>query len=205
MGGRDDQIASQNAVLLGDVEFQGKDISTPSVKFDKLAISGRGELLLISLVADTQRVKQIRAILSGGAKAIANASGIKVNQPGREAWYAHAPGRLLPTAEGYQCFTHKLGYGLAHALFVTRAPGFMRVVTPEFLWQELNDVRFTTPILREWLPHMEYMLRHEEKLEDAHVFNCKCGILSATTTALDEIVKEGLQQRFISIPRPSQA
>lgn len=185
----------------GDVEFQGKDFSTPAVKFDKLAISGRGELLLISLVADTQRVKQIRAILCGGAKATIQAGGIKVNQPGKEHWYAHSPGRLFPTEDGYQVFTHKLGYGMAHALFVTRMPGFMKVVSEESLWQELKSTRFTTPILREWMGHIEERLRDEERLEDAHVFNCRCGILSATTQKLDEIVSEGLQQLMILIPQ----
>lgn len=201
MGWQEDE----QAVKLGDVEFSGRDILTPAVKFDKLAISGRGELLLISLIADTQRVKQIRAILCGGAKAVAQASGIKVNQPGGEHWRAHTPGRLNPSAEGYQCYTHKLGYGLAHALFITRSPGFMKVVTPESLWQELNDIRFTTPILQAWVPYLEAELRAQERLEDAHVFNCKCGILTATTKKLDEIVSLGLEQRELVIPRPMSA
>jgi hypothetical protein len=187
---------------LGDIEFTGKDIATPGVKFDKLAISGRGELLLISLVADTQRVKQIRAILCGGAKAVASASGIKVNRPGQEDYYAHTPGRLTISAEGYQCLTHKLGYGLAHALFMTRSPGFMKVVTSESLWKELKAIRFTTPLLKEWVPYIESELRSQERLEDAHVFNCKCGILTATSAKLDEIVGLGLEQRSLIIPLP---
>ena len=43
-------------------------------------------------------------------------------------------------------------------------------------------------------------VRDDERLEDAHVFNCRCGILSATTQKLDEIVSQGLQQRMILIP-----
>jgi hypothetical protein len=186
----------------GDIDFSGKDIGIPAVPFDKLAISGRGELLLLSIFCDTMRVKAIRAILCGGAKATANAGGVKVNQPGAESWYAHMPGRLTPTTEGYQVFTHKIGFGMAQALFITRMPGFMKVVTEESLWQELNSTRFTTPILREWVPYIENTLRYEERLEDAHVFNCKCGILTATTQSLDKIVSEGLQQRELIIPRP---
>ena len=125
----------------------GKDIGIPAVPFNKLAITGRGELLLLSIFTDQMRVKAIRSILCGGAKATANASGVKVGQPNDEHWKRHTPGRLTPTADGYQVFTHKLGYGMAHALFITRMPGFMKIVTPESLWQELNTVRFTTPIL----------------------------------------------------------
>jgi hypothetical protein len=199
------QAMSQEPKQMGDVEFQGKDISTPGVKFDKLAISGRGELLLVSLVADTQQVKQIRAILCGGAKAVIMAGGINVNQPGKADWYAKQPCKLYPSEEGYQCYTHKIGYGMAHALFLTRTPGFMKVVTPESLWQELNNVRFTTPILKEWVPYIEEQLRNMSRLEDAECFNCKCGILSATTTSLDEVISQGLAQDNILIPRPARA
>lgn len=187
----------------GDIDFTGKDIGIPPVPFDKLAISGRGELLLLSIFTDAMRVKAIRAILCGGAKAVANAAGVKVNQAGAEAWHAHTPGRLTPTADGYQVFTHKVGYGMVHAMFITRMPGFMKVVTEESLWQELNTTRFTTPILREWIPYIESTLRYEERLEDAHTFNCNCGILTATTQSLDKIVAEGLQQRELIIPRPA--
>ena len=126
---------------------------------------------------------------------------MKVNQPGREKWEARNPGRVIPTPEGYQVFTHKLGYGLAHALFLTRMPGFMKVVTEESLWQELNDVRFTTPILRAWMPYIEERLRADDLLEDAHVYRCQCGVLSATTKRLDEIVTRGLAEGHIVIPR----
>ena len=65
----------------GTIEFQGKDFATPSFHFDRLAISGRGELLLVSLVAPTQNIKQVRSILNGGAKAVCMAGGVKVNRP----------------------------------------------------------------------------------------------------------------------------
>ena len=184
----------------GDIDFFGKDIAIPPVPFNKLAKSGGGELLLLSVFTDQMRIKAIRAILCGGAKAVANASGVQVGQPGADQWNKHTPGRLTPTTDGYQVFTHKLGYGMAHALFITRMPGFMKTVTEESLWQELKTVRFTTPILREWMPYIEKTLRHEDRLENAHTFGCECGILSATTQSLDKIVSEGLQQRELIIP-----
>ena len=189
----------------GDLEIQGKDFSTPAVKFDKLAVGGRGELLLVSLVAETQRVKQIRAILCGGAKATIQATGVKLTRPGDEPWQAREPGRLYPTTDGYVCQTHKLGFGLAHALFLTRTPGFMKVVTSESLWQELNDVRFTTPLLKAWVPYIEDRLRSDERLEDAHAFQCRCGILSAMTRHLDEVVSQGLADHKITILPPAAA
>lgn len=84
---------------------------------------------------------------------------------------------------------------------MTKAPGFMMVVTEEMLWRELNSPRFTTPILRAWVPYLEAELRACNRLEDAHVFNCKCGILAVTTPKLDEIVIDGLSKGKILIPR----
>src|SRR5207302_9198548 len=50
-------------------------------------------------------------IFCGGAKATCQAAGVKVSQPGADSWHSHTPGRLTPTPDGYQVYTHKLGYG----------------------------------------------------------------------------------------------
>ncbi len=189
----------------GDIEIVGKDIAVPPTPFDKIAVGARGELLLVSLVAETQRVKQIRAILAGGAKVTIQAGGVKLRRPGDEPRQARQPGRLYPTPDGYRCQTYKLGFGLAHAMFITRMPGFMKVVTSESLWQELNGTRFTTPILKGWVPYIEERLRADEHLEEAHVFNCLCGLLTATSKTLDAIVSRGLHERRILIPHPAVA
>lgn len=195
-------IVEEVEFKLGDVEFSGKDIATRSVKFDKIAINQRGELYLISLIADTQVVKQIRAILSGGAKAVGTASGVKVNTPGGAYYQAYTPGRIQISPEGYSCHVQKIGYGMAHALFITRSVGFMKVVSDESMWQELNDIRFTTPILKEWVPFIEKELRRLDLLEWCYTFGCKCANLSATTLKLDQIVSSGLQDFNLIIPRP---
>ena len=188
----------------GDIEFQGKDIQLTSQKFDKIAVSGRGELLLLSVVAPTQITKAMRAILNGGAKAQITAGGVKVQRPTDEPYYARQPGRLYATPDGYNTYNHKLGYGLAHTYFITRMPGFLRVVSEEALWQELNDTRFTTPLLREWMPYIEKQLREAEVLEDAHSYGCRCGVLSSTTKRLDEIVSEGIKSHKLLIPSTAE-
>ena len=43
---------------------------------------------------------------------------------------------------------------MAHALILTKAPGFIKIVTDETIWQELTDIRFTTPVLRTWVPYI---------------------------------------------------
>jgi hypothetical protein len=194
----------------GDVEFVWKDGGTPGCKFNRIAHSGRSELLMISVIAETQRVKQIRAALVPSQKKGGNglsiiAGGVKTNVPGYEEWHERTPGRLNPSAEGYYCYQHKLGYGLAHALFVTKTPGFMLVMSEESLWRELKSDRFTTPLLREWMPYLDTQLRENNRLEDAHCYDCHCGILSVTTAKLDEIVLDGLKTGQIWIPKEQLA
>jgi hypothetical protein len=189
----------------GGIEFTGKDISVPNTPFDRLAISGRGEMLLISLIAPTQTIKQIRAILHTGTRVNIVAGGIKVKQPSGEPYTAHQPGNLHPSSDGYTTYVHKLDYGQAHALFITKAAGFMKIVTDETIWQELTDPRFTTPVLRDWVSYISQEMRERDILEEAHVFNCNCGIMSATTNDLDEIVTEGLRSGAIHIPTSSAA
>jgi hypothetical protein len=190
----------------GSLELQWKDGGIPGCKLNRIAHSGRRELLMFSIVCETQRVKQIRAVLAGADiknknRVQAAVADIKTNIPGREEWYASTPYGLFPSAEGYTVYQHKLGYGLAHAVFVSRAPGFMLVFSEAALWQELNTTRFTTPILREWVPQIDKALRAENRLEDAHVFNCQCGILTATTSKLDEVVVKLLSRGKIDIPQ----
>ncbi len=198
-------MSDNNSERFGTIEFSWREGGTPPLKFNKIAHSGRSELMMVSVICETQYVKSIRAALvpdkKGSSRVSAVAGGVRTNIPGREDWYASIPGRLYCGSDGYHVYSHKLGYGLAHAVFVTKSPGFMMIVTEESLWQELNTTRFTTPILREWIPFIDRKLREISRLENAHVYGCQCGILSATTSKLDEIVIEGLSKGKISIPR----
>ncbi len=47
----------------GEIEFTWKDGGTPGIKFDRLAHTGRRELLMFSCVAEAQRIKQRRYAL----------------------------------------------------------------------------------------------------------------------------------------------
>ncbi len=189
----------------GEAEFSWKDGGTGPMKFNKIAHTSNHELLMVSLVAEQQHVKQLRAALvpvKGAApKVTIEGADIKTNVIGREDWQAQYPGKLRPSVEGYSIWSHKIGYGLAHALIVTKTPGFMMVVTEGTLWLELCTTRFTTPILREWMPYIEKQLRACSRLADAHTFNCQCGVMTASTKKLDDIVIAGLTTGDIVIPR----
>lgn len=185
----------------GEISFSGKDIAVPPLKYDKLAVGGRNQLYLVSLVCQAHYAKQVRAILNGGARCNITANGGKVAPPKPEAWDSpRNPGNLhVPPDSTYDMHLHRLDYGLVHAMFVSRAPGFMPRVCSVSLWRELNSDRFTTPLLVEWLPYIEERLRELELLEDCDAFNCRCGVLSAHDGNLDTIVREGLESGDIAI------
>ena len=67
------------------------------------------------------------------------------------------------------------------------------------LWQELKQERFTTPLLRGWLPHIRKELELKSLLTRCHTLDCTCCILAATSIDLDSIVEFGLKNGSIVI------
>jgi hypothetical protein len=193
-------MPQKNDTKFGTIEMTGKDVGVPPQQYNRIACDRRGQLLLLSLVAESHNIKRIRACLLGGAKVIIMAAGAKIKQASESDYYAHHAGKVLATEDGYEFYRHKLGYGMEHALFITRMPGFMRVVNSQAVWNELQQPRFTTPLLREWMPYIEKQLREKEYLTEAYTFGCECGILTLTTAQLDEIVEKGIKDRQLRIP-----
>ncbi len=176
-------------------------------RYDRLAYGNRGQILLIGVVDYANKIRAMRAMLNSAAQKLTiECTGGRVRRLSDHDYYydysGRNPGRLSPTQTGYRIYVNKLEYGLCHALFISKEPGFMTTITPEALWEELNDTRFTTPILREWMPYLETKLRKKSLLEEAWCFRCNAGFITASSEHLDTIVSEGLQTGEISIPEP---
>ena len=88
---------------------------------------------------------------------------------------------------------------MLHAIFTCRQPGFLLNDSDDALWQELKQERFTTPLLRGWLPHIRKELEIKSLLSRCHTLECTCSILTATSADLDSIVESGLKNGLISI------
>lgn len=189
----------------GRIQFTGDGMTWPVLKYDRIAVNDRGELLLVSVVAPTQIVKGIRGWLNTNKKGTATATGAMIKKSFEDDWRLRNPGNLRKLEDGYAGETHKLAYGMAHALFTARCEGFLKSVSEEALWQELNSDRFTTPLLRSWMPWITGQLTDQEVLVEADCYRCQCGTLAATTADLDDIVSRGLKQGNLSIPSTSAA
>jgi hypothetical protein len=111
---------------------------------------------------------------------------------------------VRPSTSGYRIDSHRLGLGSVHALFTCRQQGFLLNDSDDALWQELKQERFTTPLLRGWLPHIRKELENLGLLARCYTLDCTCCVLTATSADLDAIVESGLKNGFISIQNESR-
>jgi len=63
----------------------------------------------------------------------------------------------------------------------------------------LKQERFTTPLLRSWLPHIRKELEPKNMLTRCYTLDCTCSVLAATSPDLDAIVESGLKNGLIAI------
>jgi len=96
---------------------------------------------------------------------------------------------------GYACQRHYLGYATWHYVLLSKRKGFLPSLHDESLWQELQTDRYTTPILREWMPELRKDLLQRGYLEKASCVGCDCGVLTLPPEKLDEVVQDGLRTR----------
>src|SRR5262249_25694032 len=89
-------------------------------RFDKVAVH-QNRLMLISLVAYSQDAKAIRAGLAAGLNIPMRLREITLTKDGETI----APNDVWPSGHGYRVDAHRLGFGMLHALFTCRQPGFL--------------------------------------------------------------------------------
>ena len=171
----------------------GKSIHIQA-RFDKVAVH-QDKLVFVSLVAASQDVKAIRAALAAGLTAPMWLKDVTLSKDGE----SKVPESVVPSPSGYRIDAHRLGFGSIHALFTCRQQGFLLNDSDDALWQELKQERFTTPMLRGWLPYVRKELELKSLLSRCHTLDCTCCILTATSAHLDSIVESGLKNGSISI------
>jgi hypothetical protein len=180
--------------LVGLFEWFDDESIHIQARFDKVALH-ENKLVFISLVAFSQDVKAIRAALAAGLASPIWLKNVKLSKDGE----SKVPESVWPSPSGYRIDAHKLGLGSIHALFTCRQQGFLPNDSDEALWQELKQERFTTPLLRGWLPYVRKELEFKSLLAHCHTLDCTCCILTAVSADLDSIVESGLKHGLISI------
>jgi hypothetical protein len=180
--------------LQGQFEWSDAKSIHIQARFDKVALH-ENRLVFISLVAFSQDVKAIRAAFAAGLDSPMRLKNVTLSKNDE----ATVPDNVWPSLGGYQIDAHRLGFGSIHALFICRQQGFLPNDSDDALWQELKQERFTTPLLRGWLPYVRKELEIKNLLSRCHTLECTCCILTATSADLDSIVEFGLKNSLIKI------
>ena len=87
---------------------------------------------------------------------------------------------------GYRFHVHKLASDVAHLVAIAKLPGLLPVYSHGALYHELKSERFTTPILRDWLPDLEAELTNRRLLSVAEMHGITSALLGATSDDLDQ-------------------
>jgi hypothetical protein len=152
------------------------------------------EILLLSVVGSETGVKALTAGLRSSTR-----------DQKRIEYTVHLGGmneaNLTKCPDGYRVYRTKLNYDLWHVLYLARREGFMPVVSDETLWQHLQGHRFTTPLLREWIPSLCEEMRKRGILAQLTQSGCEAGLLLADSDTLDQLVGKGLKKGQLAISR----
>jgi hypothetical protein len=152
-------------------------------------------------------VKSFAAALNENCKLKVNVDGLAVQltdgttQPAQR-WrdFERAPGQGK-----YKVVMHRLGFNYVHCTARFKDPRLLPSVTDEALWAQLRSDRFTTPLLREWVPWLKEAMLKEGNLERLPAFQCQPGLLAIDDGALDGIVSRGIAEGHLKVPGKENA
>lgn len=194
----DEQLPTQHDVGFFQFEVFGSGRgsrprrSAFGLRCDAVALHGK-EILLLSVAGPETAVKALTAGLRSSGR-----------DQDRFGYAVHVGGvdetRLTKCPDGYRVYRTKLDYGLWHVLLLARRDGFLPVLTDETLWQLLRGDRFTTPLVREWMPWLAGEMARRGAIVPLTRFGCEASLMLADDDTLDELVSESLRDKQLAVP-----
>ena len=91
----------------------------------------------------------------------------------------------------------KLAPGVIHLVALAKIPGLMPNMSDDHLWAELTGPRYTTPLLRAWIPRIKETMVSSGGIVVANGFRATVGVLKTEPEALDEIVSQGVKEGYL--------
>lgn len=168
-----------------------------TVRCESLARIPNDGLLALSIVAPDTAIRSIRAMLFDPD--CVPTLNLQPNNPDASALRLtkyRTDGRRFAR---YEARVAKLAPHTVHMIARIKLDGFMPSVDDAGLWSELSSPRYTTPLLRGWMPWVRERLIEEDLLAEASGRNTSAGLLSATSDDLDEIVSEGVRRGLLRL------
>lgn len=161
------------------------------LRCDALALHEK-EILLLSVVGSETAVKALTAGLRSSGR-----------DQKRIEYTVHLGSvdetNLTKCPDGYRVHRTKVEYGLWHVLCLARRDGFLPVVSDETVWQMLQGHRFTTPLIREWIPWLCKEMTKKGIIARLTQGGCQAGLMLADTDMLDGLVSDGTRKGHLVI------
>lgn len=175
--------------MLASIEVRGGNAAR-TLPCHALAMESKSDVLYVLSVAGPSNTVNVMA---AGLQAPSIAVEFRPNIPDRLIYRAQRYGGK------YTCYKHRLGINSWHLLAIAQADGLLPAMNEEALWRQLSGPRFTTPILRSWVPWLKERMIAEEALIPLTSFGCHAGLLTLDSDGLDALVECGLSGRHLRI------
>jgi hypothetical protein len=146
---------------------------------------------IISVIGSSSAVKAARAMFMGNA----GDHRFRIEYPN-----GAMSATCVRCEDGYSTYRQRasaLDYW--HLLMVSKKIGLLPSVDEQRVWQELRSDRYTTPILRQWVPFIIDRLTEVGRLRRLGGFGHNAGLLTASCIDLDNIVSRGLKYKQLQI------
>jgi hypothetical protein len=151
-------------------------------------------LLMLSATGPDTAVKSVRATLY---QPDVDAEFVLETEPARRLHKARLAFDGKPVT--YTAGVSKLAAGVIHLVALAKIPGLMPNVSDDHLWAELTGPRYTTPLLRGWIPWLKSVLAQGGGIVVGEGLASAVGVLRVEPEALDEIVSQGVRDRFLTM------
>lgn len=99
----------------------------------------------------------------------------------------------------YSAAVAKLAPGVIHLVALARIPGIMPNMTDDHLWSELAGPRYTTPLLRSWIPWLKQAMVKDSGIVVAEGFASAVGVLKVEADELDALVTSGVKEGHLKM------
>ena len=94
----------------------------------------------------------------------------------------------------YSAAAAKLAPGVIHLVALAKIPGLMPNMSDDHLWAELTGPRYTTPLLRAWIPWLKRTMAASSGIVVAEGFASSVGVLRIQPEELDALITSGVKE-----------
>jgi len=99
----------------------------------------------------------------------------------------------------YKATVAKLAPGVIHLVALAKIPGLMPNISDDHLWTELISPRYTTPLLRSWIPWLKRIMAQGGGIVVADGVAANVGVLRTEPDELDALVTLGVKEGHLPL------